>query len=53
MVIDGLQRRLPGVGKETEEGVGAAAAHWSDHQQPRKPISPFWSQEASPLVCGL
>lgn len=53
MVIDGLQRKLPEVGKETEEGVGAVAAHWSDHQQPRKPTSPFWNQETSPLTCDI
>lgn len=32
-VIDVLQRRLPGVGKGTEEGAGVAAAHSPDYQE--------------------
>lgn len=40
-MIDGLQRRLPGVGKEAEEWVGIATAHGPYCQQLRSPHQLF------------
>lgn len=36
-VIDVLQSRLSRVGKETEQGAGAATANGPDHQDPQLP----------------
>lgn len=47
-VIDVLWRRLPRVGKGTEEGAGAAAAHSPDHQESGPVPPPHFSGTRKP-----